>query len=433
MLEVRWSSLSLRQSLTLCMALTLLPLLLAAGLGYFILHRTVVRDYQEVARREHELLLPVRNLQLLMLQVEMPLEEYLVSGSPDRIRDYRTMRRTVESTYPRLMPLLDGRLAPLVGRSREDWNALDKVVADLIAAKQDGNATALQSAQGRFDILQDAAHDKLDAAGDLLEREDDADYRDAALGLERSEWLAAIAGGISLALMAAGIGLFYRTIINSVKRLIEGAERFSAGDRDHRIEIQIPRELHLVAEEFNKMIGAIHQSENRLVEMAHRDSLTGLLNRTTWEEEVTGALQRVRRLHERFALVSADIDHFKKVNDTYGHDRGDEVLRAVANAITGTVREIDKVFRMGGEEFMILLPGSDARMAGATAERIRRAVQEQQIRAGTNILRVTISLGTAVADGNLDATALLKQADIALYRAKAGGRNAVVMYQQDMA
>ncbi|HTQ36695.1 MAG TPA: diguanylate cyclase [Steroidobacteraceae bacterium] len=433
MLEIRWSSLSLRQSLALCMALTLLPLLLAAGLGYFILHRTVVGDYQDVARRQHDLLLPVRNLQLLMLQVEMPLEEYLASGSQERIGDYRAMRREVESTYPRLLPLLDAPLASLVARSREDWSALDRVVGDLLAAKQAGNTAAIQAAQGRFDTLQAAAHDKLDAAGDLLERKVEADYRDAALGLERSEWIAAIAGGISLVLMAAGLGLFHRTIVNSIDRLIEGADRFSQGDREHRIEIQIPRELHLVAEELNKMIGTIRASEDRLVEMAHRDSLTGLLNRTTWDENIATALQRQRRLHEGFAVVAADLDHFKKVNDSRGHDAGDAVLRIVAGILAESVRLIDKVFRMGGEEFVILLPACDAAAAAVTAERIRRTVEQRQIHAGGGPFQVTISLGIAVAAPGVDATTLRKYADIALYKAKAGGRNRVVVYEDGMA
>ncbi len=433
MLDIKWSSLSLRQSLAICMALVLLPLLTAAGLGYFVLHRTVVGDYQDVARREHELLLPIRNLQLLMLQVEVPLEEYLVDGALAKMDEFRALRQQVETTYPRILPQLDGELAGLVQRSRDDWTALDHSVADLVAAKATGNASALLEAQSHFDSMQAAAHDKLQAASALIERDIERDYRGAALGFERSEWIAGIAAVLSLLLMAVGITLFYRTIINSIDRLIEGAERFSEGDREHRIEVQIPRELHLVAEELNKMIGTIRESEDRLVEMAHRDLLTGLLNRATWGEVLAEAFERRKRLHERFALLTADIDHFKKINDTHGHDMGDEVLRRVAHAITDSVPLIDKVFRMGGEEFSILLPATDADGAVATAERIRHAVESLAIPSGSGNFRVTISLGVVVAVQAIDTPGTLgKQADIALYKAKMSGRNRVVLYEDGL-
>ena len=411
------------------MALTLLPLLLAAGLGYFVLHRSVVGDFADVTQLQKQLLQPVKDLQLSMLQAEEPLDEYLEFGGEDRMDSYRALRRRVEATYPRLLPLLDGELAGLVERSRDDWGSLDLLVTDMVAAQRAGNTAALVEAQTRFDGVQAAAQDKLQAAGDLLERRVETDYRDAILGLERSEWIAGIAGGISLLVMALGIGLFYRTIINSVERLIEGAERFSEGDRDHRIEVQIPRELHLVAEELNKMIGTIRESEHRLVEMAQRDTLTGLLNRQTWDANVSDAQQRMNRHGEKFCVVVADLDHFKKVNDSHGHDAGDAVLRIVAGILSASLRTIDKVHRMGGEEFAMLLPATDMERAVTTAERIRKAVEARQIHFPADSIHVTISMGVAEATVDTTGADLYKQADTALYQAKTGGRNAVVVFR----
>jgi diguanylate cyclase (GGDEF)-like protein len=127
------------------------------------------------------------------------------------------------------------------------------------------------------------------------------------------------------------------------------------------------------------------------------------------------------------AMVTGDIDHFKQVNDTHGHQRGDDVLRDVAYLIRKTVRRFELVYRMGGEEFLVLLPGHDLAEAGRVAERIRAAV-EQGRPGGVD---VTMSLGAVeFGDDGSDLRSLLARADEALYTAKREGRNRVVLAPQ---
>lgn len=123
----------------------------------------------------------------------------------------------------------------------------------------------------------------------------------------------------------------------------------------------------------------------------------------------------------------ADLDSFKHINDTHGHPTGDEVLRNVSSTMRNSVRRYDSVGRFGGEEFLVLLPGCDRSNAIGHAERIRAAIARIAVETPTGIVRPTMSLGVAVFDNHSapDASALIKAADIALYRAKHGGRNRV--------
>lgn len=171
----------------------------------------------------------------------------------------------------------------------------------------------------------------------------------------------------------------------------------------------------------------------RLADQARVDPLTGLLNRRGFEERT--AVEHARALRERtsIAVVIFDIDHFKRVNDDHGHDVGDRVLMSVGRTLTEHVRGIDVTARLGGEEFVVLLPRTDAAGALALAERVRIAVGAEATRrrrahAGMpGELHVTVSGGVAAAVAPADVQALLDAADRAMYDAKRAGRDRVVV------
>ena len=167
---------------------------------------------------------------------------------------------------------------------------------------------------------------------------------------------------------------------------------------------------------------------NSLRDAAFRDPLTRLYNRRYAFRKVRDELRRYRRYADPFSVLLIDADHFKRINDRFGHRAGDIALKAIANACRKSVRDIDTVGRYGGEEFIILLPHTKAADAAIVAERIRRAMLETEVRWQEHKLDVTLSLGIAQAGLHADSfDELIVAADQALYAAKKGGRNRTVI------
>ncbi|CAK0778859.1 Diguanylate cyclase [Azospirillaceae bacterium] len=169
--------------------------------------------------------------------------------------------------------------------------------------------------------------------------------------------------------------------------------------------------------------------------MALTDALTGVFNRRYVNAHLPRLLERAVDSNKPVAILMFDIDHFKKVNDTYGHDVGDEVLKEVSARASRNLRNFDLVARLGGEEFVVIMPDTDTESAMMVAERLRQRISDTPIAINndaTSII-VTVSVGVAVG-GRLSDTAdsLLKRSDEVLYQAKRGGRNRVVIDQRDM-
>lgn len=161
---------------------------------------------------------------------------------------------------------------------------------------------------------------------------------------------------------------------------------------------------------------------------AKTDQLTGLPNRRGFEEEFQRMIDETDRYGGQSALVIVDVDHFKRVNDTYGHDAGDQVLKAVGRTLLALKRATDKVARLGGEELAMLLPLTDRVGAMEAAERCRKAIEALSVRSGLGSIQVTASFGVAMyGTRSGGAGSLFDRADQALYAAKHGGRNRVVL------
>ncbi len=165
------------------------------------------------------------------------------------------------------------------------------------------------------------------------------------------------------------------------------------------------------------------------LEMAITDQLTGLFNRRYMSRHLSTLISNAGTTGKPVAFLILDIDFFKKINDSYGHDVGDEVLREFANRVSHNVRGIDLACRYGGEEFVVVMPDTDMTFAYMVAERLRQSVADIPFKIGVppGQITVTISIGVTVSEGTGDtAEALLRRADQALYRAKRDGRNRVV-------
>ncbi len=174
----------------------------------------------------------------------------------------------------------------------------------------------------------------------------------------------------------------------------------------------------------------LQAANQELQRLSSTDRLTGLFNRGHWEEMLRQDYARHRRYDTNTALVMFDIDHFKKINDTFGHQAGDSVIQQTADIVRQNMRDSDVAGRYGGEEFVVLLPDTDRQGALMFAERLRQSVEAHEVRHEHHRIRFTVSLG--VADLSLPTSGyaqLIEWADNALYASKAGGRNRVSLHR----
>ncbi len=183
--------------------------------------------------------------------------------------------------------------------------------------------------------------------------------------------------------------------------------------------------LTLQNEELMRKTALIEEQARKLERLASRDFLTGLSNRRDFMEKAHQEEKRIRRTQTCFALILIDIDHFKKVNDTYGHDVGDNVLVSVAQCLQQGLRAQDIVARWGGEEFICLLPETELGGARHVGEKLRTMIESRCQTCDGNRVSVTATLGISLFDGSCSIDACIGRADVALYEGKKRGRNQV--------
>ncbi len=209
-----------------------------------------------------------------------------------------------------------------------------------------------------------------------------------------------------------------------------------AGADDYLTKPCDPQELQMRLGAGRRVINLqaeLMEARESLRYMATHDSLTGLVNRAEIMERLRNEIDRSNREGTGMGVLIADIDHFKLVNDTFGHSEGDSVLVEVASRMRSALRSYDTVGRYGGEEFLILLPGCDTQRAEQQAERLRAAIAERPFTLPEGSISVTISIGVIAKECELcdSPSRLVRAADTALYHAKAAGRNQIVIAQQE--
>ena len=199
---------------------------------------------------------------------------------------------------------------------------------------------------------------------------------------------------------------------------------FDAGELRARVEVG----CRMVA-----MQAALIESRKALLYQATHDPMTGMLNRRAILEHLHKELVRVHRLGEALAIGMCDIDHFKQINDTYGHQTGDDVLRGLSLILNESLRPYDSVGRMGGEEFLVIAPMKTGTECTSLFDRLRLRVADHRIRTRSGDLSVTVSIGVVLAATASTVDAVLEASDVAMYQAKNGGRNCVVVREHYIA
>lgn len=194
-------------------------------------------------------------------------------------------------------------------------------------------------------------------------------------------------------------------------------------------ELNAHREM--LEQEVRERTQELEEANKKLDLISRTDELTGLPNRRDMNTTIDNEIGRSARTHKPFSFIFFDIDHFKNVNDTYGHAAGDKVLKAVATTVRGLLRKYDVLARYGGEEFLTLLPETDLDGAAIVAERFRKKIEELSVNIGTKNIQITITLGVSQYDLHLGADRSIQQADKALYEGKETGRNKIIVWTPD--
>ena len=197
-----------------------------------------------------------------------------------------------------------------------------------------------------------------------------------------------------------------------------------------RLEVRVEErtlELNRALTEVGDLAAQLNESLRQVEQLAVTDTLTGTYNRRKFDEIVDHEFSQAGRGKVPFSLIMFDIDHFKKVNDRFGHSVGDKVLQHLCRLIRGLIRQGDLLIRWGGEEFLLLLPATQIEAAGPFAERIRLEVEQEKF---PTVGTITISLGVAQLQNGENIDTLIKRVDSSLYRAKQEGRNRVILYSE---
>ncbi|MBI4184049.1 MAG: diguanylate cyclase [Proteobacteria bacterium] len=421
---------SLRVRLAIGLALTVLSFGVVLLVGLAVSYLPVFAAIDDIVEEVTEEITPLHELQRMLLLAAMPVNDYQILPDPAERAEFARLGAAVERAFAAAnVPAIDDPTeSEMLASARRSWREARELGELLLAGPPAPDESAPAADMRRFDALITDAVGLLDQAQVAARRELDADVA-RIRGLKESafRWLL---GAIGLGLVAAFLVAvaLAGSILEPVGALREGARRFAADDFRHRVRWRGHDEFADLARTFNRMADEIAQDREVLEGLALRDPLTGLLNRRGFEARLAEEVGRCRRYGRPLSLAMLDLDHFKKVNDTYGHPVGDEVLAAVAARLTAGMRGNDIAARYGGEEFIVLLPETTAEAALTVAERLRRRLAETPVAtAAGRALPVTVSIGVAAFPGvGEGAEALIAAADRALYAAKEAGRNRVV-------
>ena len=364
-----------------------------------------------------------------LLKALMPANDYLIHGRQEERQEFARESKQVEILFSELSgdSMLYEESRQLIKEAYPYWSSGRRIATDLLAASQPVGDQRLASAMEQMDGL-------VYKAAKLVERAHEHSARevrravDAGVNHHRQAQLVSGAGFLAaLLVLLVSVSLLARFILTPLRKLEEAAERLGEGQFAYRVEYRRDNEFGHVAEAFNRMAAQVELSQASLEELSLRDPLTGVWNRRALDMRMEVETDRSRRHGRCLSVIMLDLDHFKSINDQYGHEVGDAVLRQVAQMLEGIIRPTDHLSRYGGEEFVAVLPETPLPGARILAERLREQIGSTAIEISKKVsLRVTLSAGIATFPEQGDtAGALIHAADKALYEAKKAGRNRV--------
>ena len=335
----------------------------------------------------------------LLQRLSLPPEfEETVDSLKDRLED-RSARLDVEQTLSDLADLIQN----LRERAQEDKKEIEDFLQQLTDRLQDIDAYVSGSEAARVEAYENGRH-----LGDRVQEQ--------VKGIETS-----VRDAENLDQLKDMVQSRLDTIIRHVE------EHRAIEERRHREAEERLREMQDRLAAMEEQTGELKERVRKERDQALTDTLTGIPNRLAWEERVKQEYARWKRFGTPLTLLVWDVDHFKRINDEFGHRAGDKVLKVIANLLADNVRETDFVARYGGEEFTVLMPGADPEAARGVAEKLRAAVEHCGFHYKGDEVPITISCGIAGFRDGDSVEAVFERADRALYQAKAEGRNRCVV------
>ena len=405
--------------------MALLPLAASAVGGYLLYHHVIARPLANVVHAQQAVLIPLEGLQVAFWNVSESVIDFALEGEARYADEARQELEQIDAAFDRLAAaaaLIPECEVPVTA-AREAWGLTADLARSLLrgGGGMGRDIEAFEHTMGQSArLIEECLHQ--------IRLWNERTHQRALTALGHADEIALGAFLLSALLMVLGVIVINRALVESIDKLVSGAMRISAGEREQPIEVSVPPELANVAGAFNAMTKKIVEQEEALSLAARTDGLTGLLNRREFDAVLAQEVVRTDRFGTTFGLILMDIDHFKVFNDSFGHPGGDAALRTVARLLQGTARASDRVCRIGGEEFAMILPGGNAQTVQDTAERVRAVIAAQRIDLPDGRQTdVTASFGTAVFPaGGVTAQDLFDAADKALYSAKSKGRNLVI-------
>jgi diguanylate cyclase (GGDEF)-like protein len=421
--------LTLRVHLLLWQLAVIAPLLLAALLHHFYLMPRFIHPLQKITEEYTDEVLLIERVQSTLNMSTIHVSDYLNNGQRSELEQFASQRQRVDQRFAavRAIPFGENQ-RQLVASAWDEWGQAQQLVDELLdntahPVGMAGRSEKVERFQRHIDVasvkleeLYNFAHQQVKTAKTVA-RSAQAEMRQLTVAAFIIAFV--ISGVIGSALI--------RSVLRNLESMRNGARQIAAGELEQPVHAGGIQELEQLADSFNVMAMKLQVHDAVLQDLAIHDALTGLANRRMFDTRIDEEMQRVLRYHHPLSLLMLDIDHFKLINDSYGHLAGDAVLRKLAATIMGSVRPVDRVFRYGGEEFAVLVPETDAEGALSLAERIREIVAATlfPVSADTEI-NLTMSIGITTCHGEVVTKEdLIANADKALYQAKQTGRNRV--------
>lgn len=422
---------SLRQRLSIGLGTMLVPFLLLAG-GALVSFEGAIDSFEKQENVGLEELFPLARIEGLLLDISGVVNVEDTTSVTVSVAKFEKTAADINYNFKIILtrPSQLPERNESIYRIREEWNQLENLGLEIVGPSIQASKAKKSAKISKFQMkLQKILQNVQELNYRLIAFQNTENLRQAQLVRGRVRLLVAIIFLLALTIAVICAYALSRSILVPLYQLQEGVKHLADGNFKYRIKLKTQDEFSRLANTFNAMAGSLEQSQTDLERLATLDGLTEVYNRREFNRWLSVEFERSRRDEHPVSLIMVDLDHFKQLNDTYGHQAGDEALCCVAQLLRKEVRPGDIVSRYGGEEFAIILPKSSVEDSVAVAHRIRREIAIQPIRISSeDRIHLTASLGLATFPSDVQSEeSLLRKADQALFQAKKLGRNRVCL------